>query len=122
MELLMPVGDSLVPITITPPMKPIFRWQYKGLARHFRGRAKRAGNAATLAYTWGGSIGGGLAVTGVVALAMAVGPLTIAGLAAASVGLVVATAGTWVGYRMNNIRARLEESAELYSDLAEEIQ
>lgn len=110
-----------VTVWVPPEGKLLFRKKFKELARHEKRRAANAGNAANTSQLVGGSIGGALATSGVIALATASGPLAIAAVIATGVGSVIAAFGILAGHWMNKKKYDHEERMERYEEIAEDL-
>jgi lysozyme family protein len=113
-------GDELN-VWVPPEAKHTFRQRFKLLARHEKRRAADAGNAANTSQLLGGSIGGALATSGVIALATASGPLAIAAVIATGVGALIAAGGLLAGHWMNKKKYLHEERLERYLEVVEEL-
>ena len=108
-------------VNVPAASKPAFRRRFKEWARREKRRAADAGNAANTSQLCGGSIGGALATSGVVALATAAGPMPLAAILATGAGALIAAAGLIAGHWMSQRRFEHEERMERYLDLAEEM-
>ena len=115
------VDGNQMSVWVPPAAKHAYRQKFRELARREKRRAADAGNAANTSQLIGGSIGGALATSGVIALATATGPMAIAAVIATCLGATIAVFGLAAGHWMNGKKFELEERMERYAALGEEL-
>ena len=119
--LLLPIGASHIQVSVPDHMRPIVRQELRRISRNARLEAGIAENAERLANTIGAGVGGTLATSGIVAIAVASGPVGIAGFAMVALGVMVAGGGMWAAHKQANVRVTLQHRADAFRDAAEEL-
>jgi len=115
------IDGQEISVLVPAAAKQAFRQRFKELARREKRRAANAGNAANTSILVGGSIGGPLATSGVIALATSTGPLAVAAIIATGVGGLIALSGLMMGHWMNRKKFAHEERLERYLEVVEEM-